>query len=346
MSVTAVSGGHNGELLRLLKSLNDLSVKMWTHAISQVHFKIIKIEDVTNKQLGEIEIILKDGESLYEKLIYYVPLREWKELQNATTLGLLRSLRVTRDSNAVEVKTRIDTWANTLFYYTLTQVVNLHLKVQSRTDLLNDHPRHSLPQPIRSRVSNSLAQLENNGGIKEHLALVDHSKAPWNSIPIEPRVTSSSDFQSCECDRVNKSMKVKKSWWDETDMDSTERMRCICHEISMFSRKTRLRIFMINNINITTDDVKLLLNELKNDKLKILSLNNVNLDDEGAECVRKALEVNSNGNWKELTQIFLSRNSRISPAVRQSISLSWQRAYGSRNANLEEHKFFLYFDGS
>jgi hypothetical protein len=65
-------------------------------------------------------------------------------------------------------------------------------------------------------------------------------------------------------------MKVKKSWWDETDMTITERMCYICHEITVFSRETPSRVFMINNINITTDDVKLLLNEMKNDKLKIL----------------------------------------------------------------------------
>ena len=122
-------------------------------------------------------------------------------------------------------------------------------------------------------------------------------------------------------------------------------MPFICHEITRFAHVKPLRIFMIGDINITANDVRILLDELKNDRLEILSLNNVNLNDEGANYFRDALEINCNEKWKDLTRIFLSRNSKISLSAKKAIKLSWTRAYGYRNDNLEKQQFFLFCDG-
>ena len=111
------------ELSNLLIALQGIPV------IRTVHFNVIKRSFGTNTVQEEIPISLEYNDSLYDQLIRCVPLWQWKELQNGTRLGTLNRLRVTRASHADDVKSIIDTWAQSLFFYGLTQVVTLNLKV-------------------------------------------------------------------------------------------------------------------------------------------------------------------------------------------------------------------------
>jgi hypothetical protein len=152
MSVTVVSGGRNGKLYGLLWSLNDLGVVGGT-TVPPRGFNVIKMLFDTTTHLGELEIRLQINESLYVKLIRYVPLEQWEELENDTILGRLVRVRVTSDSNANEIRSIIDSWVESLFVMPLTQVVKLKLKVHAQP-----RTRRSLPQPRPSRISNSLVQ--------------------------------------------------------------------------------------------------------------------------------------------------------------------------------------------
>ena len=102
----------------------------------------------------------------------------------------------------------------------------------------------------------------------------------------------------------------------------------------------------MTDIQITTGDLLRLLQGLRKHELFRLSLQNLNLDDDGATVFLDVLMQNANDgqNWSNLQEISLRGNTRISATVKESILQEWTTVYGSRNDGLSHPRFYLKMD--
>jgi hypothetical protein len=182
-----------------------------------------------------------------------------------------------------------------------------------------------------------------DGSMKRSLALVDEANAPWNHIPRFWQEPPTAALQTCEYDLDRGSFEVKKSWWDTTHLDVTQRMDRICYEITLFDMKAAggLRSFIMHDIDITEADVLMLLTVLEDQSLEVLVLVNVNLDDKSADLFARIMRQRCNGPWENLTRISLLENSRISDVCKKNVRKQWAIAYASRNSARMQYHLML-----
>ena len=338
MSVTAVSGGQNGELRSLLESLNDVGVLSVGPAMTYVSFHITVQKmgvwlSVRPENLGSLIINLKFNESLYERIISKVPILDWHGLENCD-FEILRSWRMLCVTNArteLHVKNQLDRSAQEAFYLTLRHPVHLTLYVKSSSQI-------------------HLFEEQNNGGIHEHweLGAAQHVTSDQESENLNIR----RECQQCaSCDFTIGTFTLNKEWWHEKrfwDRGSILhfRMFYICNIMSLYARLAPLHYFHMTDIQITSGDLLRLLQGLRRHTLFRLSLQNLNLDDHGAIVFLEVLMQNANDgqNWSNLQEISLQGNTRISATVKENILREWTAVYGSRNAGLSHPRFFLKMD--
>lgn len=356
MSVPVVSGGQCGELYGLLESLNDLSA-VGSPGMPSRYFNVTKMSCDTNTRLGEFKIRLELNESLYDKLIGYVPLEQWTELINNTTFGTLVTVRVTGAESTDRIKSRIDNWARTLFFMRLEDVVTMTLKVEPI--VLFHHPhRCAISSSPGHRMGDSLAQLENRGDINEHWELTANGPADNDEDPDKDKDIESEEgtcirrdcLECAYCDFTTGLFIVRKEWWhDKRFWDGAwfENFRIfyICNMLSLYAKLTPLHYFRMTDIETTEQDVFRLCMTLNKHKLFGLHLDNVNLDDDGAKHIMQFVMTNCKYGkiWSYLQTISLKGNTRISATVKQSFLEAWTPIFGRRTSRSGE-PFRLIFD--